>query len=249
VIHDTEVTEMLMDHLFDLTHGKKLPLSMLLTEARSIMAKRAFAHHLKYDILCLQEGDYLDASLFPENYEVLFSESGHSKNGVAWNKDRFTLLEVLGDIESKAFIVSLQDKENQKIVLVASGHFTGCNPYIAHIDANGILDSAKGDAELQSVLQVLEETNADVKLIGMDSNVTSLHPRLNLVKDAAYALDSENYLEPTCSNPHLVLNTRIDWIAVKGDASITNIPVLNVHLNHMQTNISDHKPIAAKVTY
>jgi hypothetical protein len=66
-------------------------------------------------------------------------------------------------------------------------------------------------------------------------------------------LDARNFLEPTCSNPYLVLNTRIDWIAVKGNRtalpSITNIPVSSVGLNSIETNISDHKPIAAKISY
>lgn len=76
-----------------------------------------------------------------------------------------------------------------------------------------------------------------------------MHPRLNIINDAQYRLDHENYLEATCTNPYHVLNTRIDWIVINGEASITNIPVLNVSLNSIQTNMSDHKPIAAKVKY
>ena len=60
-------------------------------------------------------------------------------------------------------------------------------------------------------------------------------------------------MEPTCTNPYQVLNTRIDWIALKSPnakaVSVTNIPVLSVGLNNIQTNISDHRPIAAKIAY
>jgi hypothetical protein len=35
----------------------------------------------------------------------------------------------------------------------------------------------------------------------------------------------------------------------KEEAAITNIPVLSVGLNNHQTNISDHKPVAAKIQY
>jgi len=79
-----------------------------------------------------------------------------------------------------------------------------------------------------------------------------LNPRLSLLRDADYTLDYENALDATCTNPWQVLNTRIDWIAIKSfsdDALISNIPVLGVGLNSLQTNISDHKPIAAQITW
>jgi len=84
----------------------------------------------------------------------------------------------------------------------------------------------------------------------MDSNVTSFHPRLDILKENGCMLDYENFLEPTCASPRLVLNTRIDWIAVQAntETSITNIPLLSIGLNDMHTNMSDHKPIAAKIT-
>jgi hypothetical protein len=139
------------------------------------------------------------------------------------------------------------------MVLAASGHLTGCNPY--RIDTHpetGLSDAVKGDNELRGIIEYLNENEADLMVIGMDSNVTPLHPRLNILKEADYQIDSDNYIEPTCSNPHLGLDTRIDWIAIKSDntdtISISNIPVLHVGLNSLQTNISDHKPIAAKIT-
>lgn len=249
IIHDEEVKSMLADHINDLTKGKKdkkAKINDLLNETRSVMAKRIFSLNLKHDIICLQEADYLDSSSFPEHYEALLSESFHSVNGVVWNKDRFKLVENLGSIMGRAFVVKLQDVQSGKTVLVASGHLSGCNPY--KVENN---DSARGDNELKTVIALLDANDADIKIIGMDSNVTSLHPRLNLLKDADYSIDYNNFIEPTCTNPYQVLNTRIDWITVKkgSDISITNIPVLNVGLNSMQTNISDHKPIAAKIVY
>ncbi|MFI5343052.1 MAG: hypothetical protein ACHQUC_02400 [Chlamydiales bacterium] len=252
-IYDDEVHQMLNSHLGDLSKNSGVDMSKLLLETRTIMAERTFLHHLKYDIICLQEADYLDASMFPKNYQVLFSETSHSKNGVAWNKDRFELVERIGNVLGKAFVIQLLDKETGKRILVASGHITGCNPFRVEKNAStGLNDSAKGDGEIQAIIDLFQKINADIKLIGMDSNVTSLHPRLNILKDAGYRMDSENYLEPTCTNPYQVLNTRIDWIVIKADTNsvlITNIPVLNVGLNNIQTNFSDHKPIAAKIEY
>lgn len=254
IIHDEEVNFMLNEHLRDLHKIHESDTSELLTEVRATMAARIFAHHLKQDIICLQEADYLDSSLFPQEYEVLFAETSHSKNGIAWNTKRFELVEALGNILGRAFAVQLRDKESGKIMLIASGHITGCNPYRVERDPlTGISDSAKGDTEMQTVIDLFDSQATDLMIVGMDSNVTSLHPRLNILKNAGYQIDYENFLEPTCTNPYQVLNTRIDWIAIKPghtmSASITNIPVLSVGLNNLQTNISDHKPIAAKITY
>lgn len=251
-IFDEEVNEMLAAHLNDLSR-KREPKTSKLSDVRSVMAKRIFAHHLKYDIICLQEADYLDASMFPDHYEVLFADTAFSKNGIAWNENRFELIETIEDLH-RAFAVYLRDKESNKTVLIASGHISGCNPYRIEKDfTTGESDSAKGDAELQAIIKLFDDRDADLKLIGMDSNVTSLHPRLNILKEADYQIDYENYLEPTCTNPYQVLNTRIDWLALKSidtkGVSITNIPVLGVGLNSIQTNISDHKPIAAKINY
>jgi hypothetical protein len=252
-IFDEEVDQILDEHLKDISKNNASR-SQLLKEVRATMAKRIFAHYLKYDIICLQEADYLDDSMFPKGYEVLFAETPYSKNGIAWNKDRFELVETIGNIIGRAFAIQLLDKESNKTILVASGHITGCNPYrIEKNQETGAIDSAKGDTELQSIVELLENHGADFMLIGMDSNVTSLHPRLNILNNAGFQIDYENYIEPTCTNPYQVLNTRIDWIALKSSstnvASVVNIPVLNVGLNSIQTNISDHKPIAAKVKY
>lgn len=250
IIYDEEVKSMLEEHITDLARGAEGDL----TETRAIMATRIFHHHLKYDIICLQEADYLNNDMFPSNYEVLLSNSEGLKNGVAWNKDRFELVSFPVDILGKALAVELRDRESGTTILVASGHITGCNPYRVVINSEtGKSDSAKGDEELQAVLDLFNQSRADMMIIGMDSNVTSLHPRLNLLKVAGFSMDTENYIDPTCTNPYQVLNTRIDWIALKTrngmTPAISNIPVLNIGLNSLQTNISDHKPIAAKISY
>lgn len=84
IIKDKEVNERLSEYV-----------KTNLTETRQAMAKSIFQYHLKFDIFCLQEADYLDSSLFPEKYEVLFSEQNHSLNAVAWNKNRFELVQNL----------------------------------------------------------------------------------------------------------------------------------------------------------
>lgn len=250
VINDAEVSQMIAGHLSDLAGSEAEWTNDDLLEARTVMGKRIFAHHLKFDIICLQEADYLDSAMFPDNYEVLIPDSDHLKNGIAWNTNRFQFVENLGNIEDRVLIVKLLDIETQKTLLVASGHLTGCNPFLKE---DGATDSAAGDRELQMALEVLANTEADIKLIAMDSNVTATHPRMKILSDAGFALDYKSYLEPTCTNPHLVYNTRIDWIAMKADgvakAKLRNIPVMGVGLNSIQTNISDHKPIAAKVLY
>ncbi len=255
LIQDETVNRMLHEHLKDLSvDDEEDDMIALLQKVRTKMARTIFAYHLKHDIICLQEADYLNSSIFPQNYAVLFAETAHSKNGIAWNKERFELIENVGDIQGRAFVVQLLDKETGQTVLIASAHIRGCNPYQIDKDSKtGKPDSAKGDGDLQAIIQLFDKKGSDLMIIGMDSNVTSLHPRLNLVKNAGYQIDYENFLESTCTNPYQALDTRIDWIVLKSSsttkASIRNIPVLSVGLNCIRTNMSDHKPVAAKVTY
>lgn len=241
VIYDEEVRTILNDHIQDLTRGSANGISNDWIDAtRRMMASRIFRHELKYDVIALQEADYLDETLFPEQYAVSFANTKHSVNGLAWNKNRFKLLQEFDEISrGHAFAALLHDLTTDKTLLFVSTHLSGCNPFMVEN-----ADSTKGDRELQNVLDFVNEIEADITIIGMDSNVTATHPRLNLLKNAGFLLDCEKYLEPTCSNPWQVLDTRIDWIVVKG-ASISNVPVLGVGLNSPQTNMSDHKPIAA----
>ncbi|GAB4231020.1 MAG: hypothetical protein Tsb0021_09250 [Chlamydiales bacterium] len=258
VIHDSNVATLLQDHIKDMVSGQdisydaKSDLNTLLQITRHVMAQRIFKNELKYDLIALQEADYLDASVFPEEYEVLFSESTHSVNGIAWNRSKFEVEEVIGSIaEGRGFLAVFRENSSGKTIAIASGHLTGCNPFTRVIDEKTEKnDSDKGDNELITILSHLESIEADIKLLAMDSNVTALHPRLSLLKEAGYTVDSTHHLEPTCSNPWQILNTRLDWIALKSpNSSITNIPVTGVGLNSPQTNISDHKPVAACVSF
>lgn len=250
LIRDKDVRQLVKQQLgYEAINSESLD---SLSEIRRNMAKKIFADNLKYDIICLQEAGYLDESIFPEIYEVEFSKSKH-KNGILWNKERFTKIKVIQSIKNRAFGIQLLDLKTGNKVIVASGHLTGCNPfYIEKNQDTGIADSSKGDRELKKLLRGLNNNEAELKLIGIDSNVTSLHPRLNLLKEAGYKIDYENHLDMTCTNPYHVLDTRIDWIALKSDvneANITNISVSNVGLNNIETNFSDHKPIAATITF
>lgn len=255
VIYDAEVQAILQSHMKDITNGQEIslgeesPMNEWLDITRRVMAKRIFQHELKYDIIALQEADYLDAAIFQDNYDVRFSDSSHSVNGIAWNKEKFALVEVINSREGRGLALKLKDLQSGKTVVIASAHLTGCNPFHARIDsASGMADSAAGDHELLAIIDLLENVQAETKIIAMDSNVTATHPRLSLLKKAGYTLDYTQYLDPTCTNPHQVLNTRIDWIAVKSvdnSLKIHNIPVLGIGLNSPQTNISDHKPIAS----
>lgn len=255
VIHDKKVNQTLGGHLRGLTgrFDAKVKNADLLQEARHMMAKKIFDLHVNHDIIALQEANYLDPSVFPSHYEVLFSNGGHLKTGIAWNKHKFELIEQIEEPSEKALVLLLRAKESEKTVLVASAHLTGCNPFgVLKNPTTGQADSAKGDAELQAIVALFEVQEADVKVIAMDSNVTSLHPRLKILKKGKFMLDYDNFIDPTCANPYQVLNTRIDWIAFKcksSEGQIANIPVLSVGLNNHQTNMSDHAPIAAKIRY
>lgn len=253
IIYDNIVTQRLLTHLRDLTQQDeslqqdRCVARQQLTDARRVMAKRIFADHLKYDIICLQEADYLSPDLFPEHYEVRLVKEKSTHTGIAWNKDKFQMVDSFSNIFGGSFAVLLRHMESGKTVCVASSHLRGCNPFRVQD-----MDSLRGDQELQAVLCLLDSQNADLLVLGMDSNVTATHPRLQILKDEGYHLDYENYLDSTCTNPHQVLNTRIDWIAMKSfveGTSVTNIPVLSVGLNSIQTNLSDHRPIAAKIRF
>ncbi len=114
-------------------------------------------------------------------------------------------------------------------------------------------DSMKGDQEVEDLLSKLQIEESDLLVIGLDSNVTSLHPRLEIFKRFGYQLDCINHIYSTCTNPVHVLDTRIDWILCKSsDGSslgIQNIPIPGVELNDLTTNVSDHKPIASMISY
>lgn len=249
-LRDQEVTTMLLNHLQDLTQTNGSEVGQMVEQGRKKMSERIFRHFMKYDIICLQEATYLAASQFPQNYAVSFAPTDHSINGVAWNKERFELVEEIGDILGKAYAVKLLEKDSGKTVLVASAHLTGCHPFVVVSNGNNDQkDSDKGDSELRAVFQRFEEISADIKVIGMDSNVAATHPRMKIIQEYSYDLDAENFIEQTCANPNLIVNTRIDWIALQAkNASITNIPVMGIGLNSLQTNMSDHKPIAAKIS-
>lgn len=240
LIYDEQVRTLLEQHLQDLSRSPGETISnRSLQVVRDEMAKRIFTHELKYDVIALQEADYLEPSFFPSYYQILFSPSKHSVNGLAWNTNRFELLHQIGEIPGRGFALLLRELESGQSVLFISAHLTGCDPFSV-VD----LDSKRGDRELEQILEFAQKTKADIKVIGMDSNVTACHPRLQLLKEAGFVLDSAKYLEPTCASPWQILNTRIDWITVHS-AEVSNLPVTGVGLNSPQTNISDHKPIAA----
>jgi hypothetical protein len=255
-LKDPTVIRMLNEHVQDLSRATEetSDTESMLTIARRIMAERIFRDQLKYDIICLQEADYLDPTLFPSYYEWAFTGNEHSINGIIWNKKRFEIIDVNDDIMGRAIAIRLFDKESHKLILVASGHITGCNPFYPELNpATQQLDSAKGDNELTTIVQLFDNTKADIKLIAMDSNVTATHPRLKILKENGYEMDGDNHFEQTCTNPNLILNTRLDWIALKSNSNaahaITNIAVQSIGLNSIQTNISDHKPVAALIKY
>lgn len=216
------------------------------------MAKHIFSNELSQDFICLQEANYLTKELFPEPYQLLLAENDRSVNGIAWNQMRFEFVELAYSIDGKAFVACFRERYRQKRVAIASCHLSGCNPFFTVEDpVSHISDSAKGDGELKRIIDFLDGYDADIKVIAMDANVTACHPRLSLLREAGYQIDYKNYLEPTCTNPYLLIDTKIDWIAVKArqDVRINNVPVNNVCLNSIQTNMSDHKPIAAVVHF
>lgn len=252
LIFDPRIHEQLQLHLDRLAPDQKEGGYGQICQVRRLLAKKSFHHLLRHDLICLQESDLLDKSLFPSHYAVEFAETAASKNGVAWNKERFQLIESIGNILDKAYAVKLVDIHSGKQLLVASAHLKGCNPFQVELEpATGRSDSWQGDRELTKLLALFEAEEVDLVLIGMDSNVTATHPRLELLRQAGYQIDAKNYLEMSCTNPISVLNTRIDWIAVKNKSSeqveIVNLPVFNVGLNAIENNMSDHKPVAAKV--
>jgi len=258
-----------------------------------------FRDSLRKDIICIQEANWIDHDVFAgSEYNSIFtnlppSETGSTqppKNGIAWNRNRFDLIKVIESVAKRAIAVQLRDKENGKIVSVASAHISGCDPFYRNeqvpnprrarevtapseeeektaevassslaLDSSitqerqRIYDSTKGDVELRDLLEKLDQESSDVSVIGVDSNVTSLHPRMGILKELGYQLDYTHYLYPTSTNPNCCLDTRIDWIVVKEGntpaVSVVNIPVDGVRLNDVSTNVSDHRPIASQVFY
>ncbi len=210
-------------------------------KTRKEMARHIFAEELSADILCLQEANLIDSSLLPIDYQLV----SDGAIALAFSKSRFQLVEVVNRVAKRSLTLLLEDQSNGNRVIASSLHLTGCNPYREGED------STKGDWELTETLAAMEEIGADLYLIGMDSNVTSLHPRLVIPFQFGYQLDTED-VTPTCTNPHSLLHTRIDWIMVKAPhnpCKIIGIEMKSIGLNEMYSNISDHKPIYSKIKY
>ncbi|MCH9621556.1 MAG: hypothetical protein S4CHLAM20_09780 [Chlamydiia bacterium] len=259
VIKDSHVYELLQSHMKNLIKSNLIDEEAprtpkqtlnLLTKAREAMAKRIFREHLKYDIIALQEADYLTTESLPDKYDTLYSNSKHSLNGVAWDKTRFSLVKDTVQDLSGAFIVNLFDNQTKKTISVASAHLTGCNPFLEEFNSEtNISDAAKGNEQLHMTIKALNNTFADIKIIAMDSNVCATHPRLNILKENDFYLDYNSHLEATCTSPWQILNTRIDWIAIKSEnqETIQNLPIKSIELNSHSSNMSDHKPIASQI--
>lgn len=247
-IYDAEIMNKIQKHVFSIT--RRAYKIETLTKTRELIIKQTIQDKLNSDIICLQEVEYLDPKFFSCEYEVILDKSV-SRNGIAWNKNRFVCIDVAH--LDKCSIVRLQDRTTLKIIAVASGHIYGCNAFNVQLNKkDGQPDSEKGDQQLINVLNYLNTIEADMEILGLDLNVTALHPRMKLLKKNNYKLDHERFLGPTCTNPVMLLNTRIDWIALKNrntNASIKNIPINDIGLNDIYTNASDHKPIASVIKY
>ncbi len=249
-IFDLEVKSKL-ENFIGWTRNGATPRYVKLEEARRSLAGKIFEKSLTQHIVCLQEANFLQDFDFPSRYEKQFSRGCNTLTAVLWDKNRFRPLEIIHNIANRAIAVLLEDRFSGKTILVASAHLTGCNPYREEIAPNGVKDSEKGDAQLQEILERLDCYDVDLKILAIDANVTSLHPRLQWLPRKGYWLDCINYLYPTCTNPYYVLDTRIDWIAVKVRPGLNalggNLPIDRVRLNGMANNMSDHRPIALEI--
>lgn len=99
----------------------------------NLMATRIFDQHLHYDIIALQESDYLTEANFPEKYQTYFKEG----NGIAWNKERFHFLDEVDSLKKRSLVIRLLDKTSNKVVAIASAHLSGCNPFTGVSDQIG----------------------------------------------------------------------------------------------------------------
>lgn len=258
VIYDHTTQDLLNRHIRDTLKANEvdethLSLNEKLDIVRSIMAEDIFANHMTYDVIALQEADYLYQELFPENYSIEFSDQTNNLNAIAWDTTKLKLVEKVDQISNRHFSLVLEHIETGKTLLVTSAHLTGCNPFEIEYNDKGIADSLKGDDQLAQAVTQMGSIEADIKVIAMDSNVTAMHPRMRLLKNLGYMIDYTNYLYPTCTSPWQILDTRIDWIAVDNlmplKTKIVNIPIHNVGLNSITTNISDHKPVASRIDF
>lgn len=207
------------------------------------------------DIIALQEcGGYVSSPAelkkrLPKGYSVKLSDGkkrAAGGDGIAFNTERFEFKKKLdigkdGKGNERGIAVKLYDKITQKTVVVASAHLAGCNPF--H-DKKG--DGTAGTTLFANMLDAMDKAKADIQIVAMDSNVTATHPRLKELPKHGYKLDCEHHVYPTCVNPLSILNTRLDWIAVKskdGKGTIENAQIKGVD----KMELSDHKPIAAMV--
>lgn len=217
----------------------------IILNKRKEIAKRIFSDELSdADIITLLEyNDFAaESPLSLDEYDVQFKSERFVTTGIAWKKERFEFVREIGRDELvRSYSVLLRDRLTNKTIAVGALHPVGCNPFLSNAG------SKTGDETLKTALKVMETAQADLMIVGTDANVTPTHPRLGLFAEAGYKVDP-SFFYPTATNPVDFVDTKIDYIAVKG-GEIQNLPVLSVGLNSMRTNISDHKPLKAKIRY
>jgi len=258
IFYDSYIVKTLRKHILNTT-GITFPedytteqMNAAINKTRSIMAKKIFKDHLAFDIIALQEADYINPWDFPNHYKMKTSTTSHSINAIVWNSNKFTFVREIASMSSYGYIIELKNKETGQHIAVASAHLKGCNPFSVEVNPETQKpDSERGSNQLKEILAKLENSDSDIKIIAMDSNVCASHPRLSLLKESDYKIDYNNALGNTCTSPIQILNTRIDWIGAKSNTeniSIRNIDIAEVKLNSHNTNISDHRPVASEIT-
>lgn len=203
------------------------------------------------DFFCLQEVDSIHSiktMALGEEYESL--SAGGRDCVLLWNSKRYEKIpgsEYQEESEGRYLTVDLKDRQENKIIRLASAHLGGFD--LAHFNEE---DAKKGDDQLKALLQIL---NRDKKpalvLVGMDANsTTEIHPvRIERLTKEGFARSKEE--APTAYSTKLKSPLiKLDFIFARSKKhglefaeSAMNAPPLETP----QVNPSDHKPLLQRI--
>ncbi len=241
--------------------GKKWQKVQALQQNRQQLLKRMFADFANSgsDLICLQEAYTITPADLPPGYAMAQDTTpgfdkrqpiGQGDTTVIYNTQRFKY--VTHNAGHKFTVVKLLDKTTKKTVSVASAHLKGCNPFtptqVLNRRTNQMeMDDIQGNKQLEEIQDTFASFQSNVNIIGMDANVTPLHPRIQGLIGNKFFFDAKKHFNPTCFvDPIYFIPTRLDYIA----ANCTNgsCKITNEATTFTGKNPSDHTPITSIIS-
>jgi hypothetical protein len=177
---------------------------------------------------------------------------------IVWDHTKFKLHLQL-TVDDKSTLAILQHRETSAVISVASAHLHGLDLRIAKFNKVVDYTVAPGDTQLRTIKEELDKHNAHLRIVGMDSNVTSeiYQPRLDILEEADYKRNTHNgEASPTIIDANLKTPEEIDFVYGQTDKEQYTLQIEEGEVPDALytlaipngTNPSDHRPVVTKFT-